>query len=181
MENNKIERIQKSAGTTAKILGVIKTILIVGLVLAILGGFSTAFFRLGDDGTSLTLFNKTITVHNFVNVGDMNVKGFAVLDAFDIKDPFLYAGVNCFYAAFLIALTLTAIIILRNAFVAVEKSDTPFTEDILKKIKIAGIIVTVITLTSSIGTAAIVGLTFWCVYCIFDYGTVLQKESDETL
>ena len=67
MENNKIERIQKSAGTTAKILGVIRTILIVGLVLAILGGFSTAFFRLGDDGTTLTLFNKTITVHNFVN------------------------------------------------------------------------------------------------------------------
>ena len=36
MENNKIERIQKSAGTTAKILGVIRTILIVGLVLALI-------------------------------------------------------------------------------------------------------------------------------------------------
>ena len=181
MENNKIERIQKSAGTTAKILGVIRTILIVGLVLALLGGFSTAFFRLGDDGTTISLFNKTINIHNFVDIGDIDAKGFAIVDAFNIKDPFLYAGVNCFFAALLVALTLTAIIFLRNAFIAVETSDTPFTEEVLKKIKIAGIIVTVITCTASIGVAAIVGLTFWCIYCIFDYGTVLQKESDETL
>ena len=180
MENQKIANIKKASGITAKVLNVIKVILIVGLVLCIVGGISVMCIR-SKDGTSIEIFGKTITVHNAVELGDMEVEGFDFVDAFDIQDPFVKAGVNCFCAALICALALVAVIIIRSAFTEIEKSDTPFKTEIMKKIRTAGILVTVITLAESVGTAAIVGLSFWCVYCIFDYGLELQKSADETL
>ena len=46
MENKKIENIKKASGVTAKVLNVIKVILIVGLVLCIVGGITTMCFRI---------------------------------------------------------------------------------------------------------------------------------------
>ena len=180
MENTKIERIKKSAGVTAKVLNVIKTILIVGIVLAFIGGLSV-FFRLGDDGKTVEVFGKKIVVHNMVNIGDLSVKSFDFIDMFDIEDPFIRAGVECFFAAFLIAMVLVCVIMIRKTFTTIEKSDTPFKPEILRSIKITGILVTVVVLSASIGIAAVVGLTFWCICTIMDYGVELQKDADETL
>ena len=180
MENTKIERIKKSAGVTAKVLNVIKTILIVGIVLAFIGGLSV-FFRLGDDGKTVEVFGKQIVVHNMVNLGDLSVKSFDFIDMFDIEEPVLKAGVNCFFAAFMIVMVLVCVIMIRKTFTTIEKSDTPFKPEILRSIKITGILVTVIVLSASIGIAAVVGLTLWCIYTIFDYGVELQKDADETL
>ncbi len=180
MENKKIANIKKASGITAKVLNVIKIILIVGIVLGIVGGISVMAFR-SDDGKRIEVFGKPVTVHGLVNTDNMKVEGFDFVEMFGIEDPFINAGINCFCAAVICALTLVVIMYLQNVFVEIEKSDTPFKTAILSKIKIAGIIVTVITLSSSIGIAAIVGLSFWCVYCIFDYGLELQKSADETL
>ena len=38
-----------------------------------------------------------------------------------------------------------------------------------------------ILLTLGLGAALIAAFFFWCIYNIFDYGCVLQAESDETL
>ncbi|MCR5686353.1 MAG: hypothetical protein K6G81_13230 [Lachnospiraceae bacterium] len=180
MENSKIANIKKVSGITAKVLNVIKVVLIVGLVMCIVGGISVMCIR-SKDGNSIEIFGKTVTVHSGVELGNMQIEGFGFLEAFDIEDPFVKAGLNCFCAAVLCALALVAVIIIRSAFTEIEKSDTPFKAEIMQKIKIAGILVTIITLADSVGTAAIVGLTFWCVYCIFDYGMELQKSADETL
>jgi hypothetical protein len=181
MENTKIERIKKSAGVTAKVLNVIKTILIVGLVLAFVGGISVMCFRIGDEGKSIEVFGKKIVVHNMVSFGDLSVESFDFVNMFDIEDPFLKAGVNCFFAAFMIVMVLVCVILIRKTFTTIEKSDTPFTPEVLRRIRITGILVTIIVLSASIGIAAVVGLTFWCIYTIFDYGVELQKDADETL
>ena len=181
MENSKLEKIRKSAGVTATVLSVIKTILIVGLVMAVAAGISVMCLRTGDEGKTVEVFGKKITVHNMVSVGDLSVESFDFLDMFNIEDPFVLAGVNCFVAAVLIALVLIAVILLRRTFTSIQKSDTPFKPEILRSIKLTGILVTVIVLTSSIGIAAVVGLAFWCVYTIFDYGIELQTDADETL
>ena len=180
MENKKIENIKKASGVTAKVLNVIKVILIVGLVLCIVGGITTMCFRT-KDGTSVEVFGKTIKVHRLVDFSDLDVRGFDIVEVFGIEDMFVKAGLNCFVAAIMCGLALAAVIVIRSAFVEIEKSDTPFKAEIMKKVKIAGIVVTALTLSTSIGTAAIVGLSFWCVYCIFDYGLELQKSADETL
>ena len=71
--------------------------------------------------------------------------------------------------------------ILKNVFTTIENSETPFNENVLNKVKIAGILVTILTFAKSLGIAVKVGLSFWCVYCILDYGVELQKNEDETL
>ena len=180
MENAKIANIKKASGITVKVLNVIKVILIVGIVMCVVGGISVMGIR-SKDGKQIEVFGKTITIHNMVDIGSLKVDGFDFVEMLDIEDPFTKAGINCFCAAVICTLALVAVIYLRNTFIEIEKSDTPFKAEILSKIRIAGILVTVITLSSSIGVAAFVGLSFWCVYCIFDYGMELQKSADETL
>jgi len=180
MENSKIANIKKASSVTAKVLNVIKVILIVGLVMCIVGGISVMCIR-SKDGSTIEIFGKTVTVHSGVDIGNMEVDGFDFINDLDIEDPFVKAGVNCFCAAILCALAIAAVVVIRSAFTEIENSDTPFKPEIMKKVKIAGILVTIITLSESVGTAAIVGLSFWCIYCIFDYGLELQKCADETL
>ena len=180
MENKKIANIKKASGVTAKVLNVIKVILIVAIVLCIVGGISVMAVRTSE-GEKIELFGKTITVHNMIEIGDLEVKGFDFVEMLGIESPFRKAGVNCFCAAAICALAMVVVIFLKNTFTEIEKSDTPFKPEILSKIRVTGILVTVITMVSSIGIAAIVGLSFWCVYCIFDYGLELQKSADETL
>ena len=63
-----------------------------------------------------------------------------------------------------------------------ENSDTPFDESIMKKIKtVFGLITIVVFFSVGLGAAVLVGVGFWSMYCILDYGYVLQKEADETL
>ena len=181
MENSKIEKIKKSAGITAKVLKAVSIILMVGMILAMVGGITTMCLRVGDEGKTVEVFGKSITVHGMVNFADLSIHRFDILEGLDIQDPFILAGLNCFCAAVICALAMVAVILLKRTFTSIETSDTPFKPEILQKIRLTGILVTIITLTSSIGIAAIVGLTFWCLYCIFDYGTELQKDADETL
>ena len=181
MENRKLEKIKKSAGVTATVLNVIKTILIVGLVMAVVAGISVMCLRIEEEGKQVEVFGKKITVHNMVSIGDLSVESFDFLDMFHIEDPFILAGVICFVAAVLISLVLIAVILLRRTFTVIQKSDTPFKPEVLRSIKLTGILVTIIVLTSSIGIAAVVGLAFWCIYTIFDYGIELQTDADETL
>ncbi|MBR1852420.1 MAG: hypothetical protein IJ794_04490, partial [Lachnospiraceae bacterium] len=148
-----------------------------------IGGISVMGIRT-TDGTSIEIFGNTVTIHGVAEIKDfedIKGEGFDFLDAFHIEDPFVLAGLNCFCAAIVIVMALAAVITIGKLFEAIEKSDTPFKKEILEKMKISGILVTVIALTSSIGTAVMAGLTFWCIYCIFDYGMELQKSADETL
>lgn len=181
MENTKIARIKKAAGVTATVLNVVKIILIVGMVMTLVAGVTVMGFRMGPEGKTVEVFGREIVVHGLVDFGDLKVDGFGFLDIFHIEDPFVLAGLNCFCATVVIAAAMVAVILLRSVFVAVKESDTPFKSEILGKLKIAAVIVTVIVLMESLGIAVIVALSFWCIYCVFDYGIELQKSADETL
>ena len=92
-----------------------------------------------------------------------------------------FAWVSWFVAAVMVALVLAVVIILRKTFIEIRESDSPYREEILQRIKALGILVTLIVFSYSIGNGVIIGLTFWCIYCIYDYGIVLQRNDDETL
>ncbi len=181
MENTKIANIKKASGVTAKVLNVVKVILIVGLCMTVVSGILVMCFRMGDEGKSIEVFGKKIVIHNIIGPADFSIEAFGPLEMLDIKDPFVLAGLNCFCAAVMIVLAIVVVVLIRNTFAVLHESDTPFKPEILKKLKFTGIIVTIITLTESLGTAAIVALSFWCIYCIFDYGIELQTDADETL
>ena len=180
MENTKIQKIKKSAGTTAKVLKVIKTIILVGMICCIVGGVFTMLIQKDELGT-FSILGRPITVHGMVDIENVNVGGFEFLKVFNIDNPFILAGLNCLVAAVICLAAYIVVNVIRNAFIEIESSDTPFTKNVMNHIKVAGILVTVLICTASFGYALIVGLTFWCIYNVFDYGMELQTEADETL
>ena len=91
-------------------------------------------------------------------------------------------GVGFISLGVTIAIIAGIFIIIMKVFKLIQNSDTPFGVDIMKRLKSVFIIITVYTFFSTgLGSAALAGVVFWSVYCILDYGYVLQKESDETL
>ncbi len=182
MENEKILNIKKAAHTTTKILNVIKGILTAAIIICGIGALCCFIFKLSPDGKEISIFGRTVTVYAPVAYMDqMDVRGFEFVNNLNIDSVSVEAAVNCIVAMVMVILALVAIVIIRNLFKLIEESDTPFTSEIAKKIKIAGIVVSIMVLSESVGIAAIVALSFWCFACVFEYGIELQKHEDETL
>ncbi|MBR6309009.1 MAG: hypothetical protein IKR39_10440 [Lachnospiraceae bacterium] len=182
MENTKITNIKKAALTTTKVLNVIRGILLAGIIICGIGALCCFAFKFGPDGKSIDILGKTINVYGPVDFTQgMDVHGFDFIEKLNIESITLKAGINCIVAMVMVGLAFAAVVIIRNLFKLIAESDTPFTEEIAKKIKITGIVVSVMVLTESLGIAAIVALSFWCFSTIFEYGVELQKLEDETL
>ena len=174
MVNGKIERIRKAAGVTAKVLNVLKILAIVTIALCIVSGTAAMFIK-ADEATN------TVRIGNFFILGNVSDADSALGKLLNITEPNVAAGLDALITAAVAGIMLTVIIILRKAFIEIEKSDTPFRTEVLKKVRIAGILISAFALCYSIGVGALMALTTWCVYCIFDYGIELQKNDDETL
>ena len=172
MENTKIEKIKKAAAITAKVLNVIRIFLIVTIILCVFNGVVSMIYQGGVNG-SITLPNNTVEFYNVTYV--------TLVKLLNIADQNAFAWVRWFAVAVMMSLVLAVVIILRKTFIEIRESDSPYREEILQRIKVLGILVTLIVLSYSIGNGVMIGLSFWCIYCIFDYGIVLQKNDDETL
>ncbi|MBR5739811.1 MAG: hypothetical protein IKX81_00810 [Firmicutes bacterium] len=93
--------------------------------------------------------------------------------------------------ALIIFLILVTVFLLISAYLMrkigtlfrnINKDYTPFTAENVKLIKIIAVIGAVAALIEvGIGPAVVVGFTLWAVSMLFDYGCVLQEESDEIL
>ena len=180
MENAKIEKIRKAAGVTANVLNVLKIVMIVVMVLCFIGGIGAMIIS-ADDGTPEQAFRNTVRVRGLLFFAQADEVGSPLTGWLNLKEPNVIAGLNFFAAVVIAAMVLAVVIILRKTFLEIRDSDTPFREEVLKRLKITGILVTVIALNYAIGIGLIIGLTFWCFYRIFDYGIELQKNEDETL
>ena len=177
MENTRIAAIKKSAGVAEKVLDVIKTILIVGIVLCIIGaGAVFAGSKLGE----FTVKGETITVYNIIDSNATLPSNLQFLEEVPLSNT-LKMSIVCIVAAIFVALALVLVIVVKKMFSEIKESDTPFRTSILSRIKATGIVITIFVLTQSVGIAAITALTFWCIYCVFEYGVELQNNEDETL
>ncbi|MCH5260273.1 MAG: hypothetical protein J1F18_10995 [Lachnospiraceae bacterium] len=68
-----------------------------------------------------------------------------------------------------------------KVFKEIKEGYSPFQLSIVKNMKVAFVIITVLSLNSSLLIGALIGFSLWCAFCIFEYGCELQKQSDETL
>ena len=66
-------------------------------------------------------------------------------------------------------------------FKDIKEGYSPFQLSIVKNMKIAFVIITLLSLNNSLLIGALIGFSLWCVIYIFEYGCELQKQSDETL
>ena len=93
--------------------------------------------------------------------------------------------------ALIVFLVLVIVFLLVSAFLMrkvgtlfrnINKDYTPFTAENVKLIRIIAVVGAVAALIEvGIGPAVMVGFILWAVSMLFDYGCVLQEESDEIL
>ena len=198
-QEQKLANVRKSCDVARKVTKVFSILLIVATVLCLVAGITV--FAVRDE------INEHITVETyddgllrfrFAGEGFDETTGYITMD--DISSNGLI-GVNfdlekiasegkvaqllmgeCF-GGFIICLITTAIyIMIQKAFILIKDSETPFHPSVLKRLKLVFVIITIAALLfSGVGTAVMGGIVFWCIYCILDYGFVLQQEVDETL
>jgi len=177
MENTRIATIKKSAGIAEKVLNVIKTILIVGIVLCIVGA---ALVFAGAELGEFTVKGETVTVYNIIDENATLPSNLDFLEDAPLSNT-VKMSITCIITAVFVALALVLVLIVKKMFSEIKESDTPFRASVLPRIRAVGIVLTLFVLTQSVGVAAITALTFWCIYCVFDYGVELQNNEDETL
>ena len=181
MENTKIAKIKKSASVTATVLNVIRTILTVCAIIALVSGCICLWAKDKADGTVI-YENGSVRIHAPISEESfVEGKGFDFLNGLGIDNVMIWGALNCFVAAVVVALAAFLVAVIRKVFVELKESDTPFTESIQKRLKVTAILTTVMVAMESLGFAAIVALSFWCVHSIIGYGLELQKNEDETL
>ena len=181
MKNKRIAEIRESASVTARVLGVIRVITTVCAIIALVSGIICLCTQnVAKDGVIYD--NGSFRLLSPVGEEAMiNGEGFAFINALHIENFMVWAALNCLVGAGILAVVTVVIALVRRVFVELSDSDTPFNENVRKHLRFTGILVTAVVVPSSLGIAAIVGLSFWCLYCIFGYGVELQKSEDETL
>lgn len=189
-EELKLEKIKKSCNITAKVAFALEIILIVATVLCVVGGsICFAFSSQIDQGFAVAMSqaDKEEMVGSFASVDETSFGGllqftFNTDNLIENGEYGKVSGTYCFVGAAICAMVAVAFDMLRRIFKTIKTSETPFEEEVLKKLKVMFIVITVeILLMSGVGEALILGLICWSVYNIMDYGFTLQKEIDETL
>ncbi|MBP5599654.1 MAG: hypothetical protein J6X48_05170 [Lachnospiraceae bacterium] len=180
MNNNKIAQIKKSADTTAKVVNVFAILMRVVAVLTFVAAiFIFCFSKQLDGFVSATDGHWELATGGTTQI--ISRQGASFIETFNFMNFSTWAACNALYGSVIAVAISIAMSILRKTFIAVKESETPFNEDVLKKMRATGIITSVLVILSSVGIGVCVALSFWCLYSIFSYGIELQKNEDETL
>lgn len=196
----KINRVMKCCKIVKIISKVIQITLMVGAGLCLIGVLLMAFTpadKLIEENKNgnLTMnykVNETVTF-KIADIGSDDfefVRPESSIDSLNqalknADDPTLFKFLSISYIGIgLIALSVASVIMLfiNQTFATIIKDQTPFSKNVLKKLKITFILLTIISfVTLGIGITILVGFCCFALYTIIDYGSVLQIESDETL
>ncbi len=181
----KLAKVRKSCHTAKTVTNVFFILVMVAAILCVAAG--------GIVFAKRETVNKAITDREMEEEIDIEMShsvGSGLLQ-FDFDDSGLleegqYAKVIVIYCAIAAVFCAFAAAIFRaiwKIFVIIEESESPFHPEVLKKLKRIFIVLTIgAGLVTGIGTGLVLmGLVFWCIYCIMDYGMALQEEVDEIL
>lgn len=181
----KLEKVRKSCSTTSKVLSAMRGIAIACVILCIVGAIIIQCFA-KDINTEVpkaiaegkVTFSYT-DIEMFNGILNFDVKMQQLVD--DGHYAFLFTC-YCIAGAVALGIVITILSLFIRIFKTLLENETPFNESVLVKLRSAFIItVVLVALVSGLGEAVFMGLTFWCIYTLIDYGAVLQMEVDETL
>ncbi len=178
MNQQIIEKIQKTSKKVLLVTNIAKIFCIVMGVLIILAGIiCLATANQINEQMANEISNGTVGISEVFG-------GMSAEMARDILENGYTAYVFVAYIATggFILFGLAAIFhLIGKVFKDLRESYSPFVPSIIKDLKIVFIIITVISVLNSLLIGLITGLALWCVLHIFEYGCELQKLSDETL
>ena len=186
-ETQKLEVIKKRCKVTATAVKVIEIVLIVFTVLIL--ALSVTCFVMKDSINSGIEASNEMGMAYLLDFSDFSI-GEGGLFSFRF-DPAKYAeagdygtasGLVLILAAGICVITIVVAAIFRRMFTSIIKSESPFSEDVLKKMKTAFVIISlsIIFFISLIWGLVAAGL-FWSLIAIFEYGVEIQTQVDETL
>lgn len=104
-----------------------------------------------------------------------------IIDLAAIESPAVELGVILIVTAVLLICFTVVLHFVAKVFQSLKKNDSPFRPEVVKSLKIAFVLIALLALSNSLLIGAIVSLSLWCIFLIFEYGCELQQQSDETL
>ena len=184
-QNNKLEKIRKSSHVALLITRIGKIFTIAMAFVAFLCGIACiAADALGGEKLYVQIQEKAPDTEFMMGI-DMQLFGFSVKasDMLNTGDAEWLDVVGIYLIVFCVVISLIAVLLhfVEKTFREIRDSDSPFRPVILKNLSLPFILITLFAAMNSLYFGAVVGIAFWCVYCILDYGCELQRLSDETL
>lgn len=179
--NVKIEKIQKSSNVALILVRITKIFCIVMSVIAIVCGC----LMIGMKSYLDQEFDKAIETGAFTEE-DLRIQfdgGFleGILELEKVESIALTVGVYVIVAGIMLICFAVVMHFVGKVFQNIKESYSPFRPEIVKNLKVAFVLITVLVLQNSLLIGAVVGFSLWCVLQIFEYGCELQRQSDETL
>lgn len=115
-----------------------------------------------------------ITFKEKVLVGDLYEAGI-------LNKVMLGFSLNCVVGIFQCLILFFVLKLLKPLFDSISNSESPYTYDILKKLKISFVLVTIMVFLESAFLALIVAGILACIYFIYAYGVKMQEDEDMML
>ena len=180
-QNMKLLQVKKSCKTARKVSLVFTIMMDIAAIVSLAAAIIVLVMKDTINSTLLNnadhlSFENTIGVHGLLSIS---------VNLTNMINDHRYASViatYCFFGAFVAAMLAIIFGMLLRIFSTVEKSDSPFSEDVLKSMKKTFISLSVLAiLFVGVGAGLILALFLWCIYTIMDYGMTLQLEVDDTI
>lgn len=178
--NVKIQKIQKNSNVALCLITVTKILLIACAVIS----FSTGCWCIGAkdyvdrEWAKAGVFTKE-ELSMAIQIDGGLLSG--MIDLKSVDSVAVTVGVTLLIAAVMMICFTVVLHFVAKVFKVLKESDSPFRPEIVKSLKIAFVLTALLVLQSSLLIGAIVALSLWCIFLIFEYGCELQQQSDETL
>lgn len=180
--NAKIQKIRKISSEALIFFSVIKILLIVYAVGAFLVGcfmiWMSDYFDQKLAGVNLSVEQQIPTAICF--------EGGLMSGIVDLKhnteSQAAGFGVNLLAIAVVMIAYAVVLHFVAKVFKALKESDSPFRPAVIKNIKIVFVLISIfLALQSGFLAGALVAVSLWGIFMIFEYGCELQQQFDETL
>ena len=181
----KLEKIKNSCNVTAKVALVLEILLSVIAFISLVCVFVCARFQDDIDqtmGEQVAIDMQEDMVQSFQSIGGLFRIVINSGEMIENGHFGMLLALYCLSATILLVMVVIVIDLIRKIFKTIKISETPFSEEVLKKLRRMFIVIAIVLLLmSGVGMALMVGLIGWCIYTILDYGFTLQKQVDEML
>lgn len=184
MSEGKIRKIQKSCKIVLAIANILKVIFIVTSAAALIAGILLIGFKgLINSEIDKAVARGDFTMEEIMPVAEDDAGLERFLTEQIMKNGYFSETMGTYLITVGVLLICLAVVVhfIGKVFKEIEESYSPFKPQIVKSIKVAFILITLLSLESSLLIGVMVGFSLWSAVNIFEYGCELQKMSDETL
>lgn len=187
---NSIEKVRDYSSKAIKFINIVKVIIIIGIVITSILSITFIVGSFFADKINESILNGSaignisLKISNieflFVDFSE-SVELKELAESGNLEDVLITTAGEMITSLIKMIVSLILALTLKKLFVEINKGETPFNAEVLKRLKISFIIITILIGTESLLMAVIVGFSLACIYTMFTRSIELQEESDKTL